>query len=181
MLARRSLTLGGIAALGMAVAGCATRTPPRLEADGSYCRRLGRRPHQKVACTPGSVPPASADADAKRFEPISGALGLYVLRHRWLDAHRVVELQVDGRPVAATVPASLVRITAPPGRHVLAVEWDGQRTELSIEGAPEEVLAIELVGSSWFWGDRFVWQPSTVQDLRRRVVGTRLVADVSLR
>ena len=181
MLARRSLTLGGLAALGMTAAGCATRTPARLEADGSYCRRLGRRPRQKVACTPGSVPPASADADAKRFEAIPGALGLYVLRHRWLDAHRVVELQVDGRPVAATVPASLVRVALAPGRHSLAVEWDGQRTELSIEGAPGDVHAIELVGSSWFWGDRFVWQPSTVDDLRRRAAGTRLVADVSLR
>jgi hypothetical protein len=68
-----------------------------------------------------------------------------------------------------------------PGRHSLAVEWDGQRTELSIEGAPGDVHAIELVGSSWFWGDRFVWQPSTVDDLRRRAAGTRLVADVSLR
>lgn len=180
MLMRRSLTLGGIAALGMTMTGCATRLPARLEADGTYCHRLGRRPHQKVACTPGPVPPDSTDADAKRFEGDPRALTLYVLRHRWLDAHRAVEVQVDGRTVAVTVPAALLRLTVSPGRHALAVEWDGQRAEAIVEGSIGEVRTVELVGSSWFWGDRFAWQHSTVDDLRRRAAGARLVADVNL-
>lgn len=180
MHSRRSLTVGGLAALGLTAAGCATRTTAPLEADGSYCRRLGRRPRQKVVCMPGPVPTAAADAAARRLDPVPEALSLYVLRHRWLDAYRVVDLLVDGRSVAATVPASLVRIAVPPGRHVLAVEWDGQRAELGVDGSIEDVCAIELVGSSWFWGDGFAWQPSTVDELRRRATGARLVADVSL-
>lgn len=163
------------------MAGCATRMPVGLEANGAYCQRLGRRPRQKVACTPGPVPPDSTDADAKRFDGAPRALTLYVLRHRWLDAHRAIEVRVNGRAVAATVPASLLRLIVPPGRHALAVEWDGRRAEVFVEGSIGEVRTIELVGSSWFWGDRFVWQPSTVDDLRRRAAGTRLVADVSLR
>lgn len=181
-LLRRRTLLIGLAAAGLAsLGGCMTKPPRPTNADGTYCYRIGKRPKQKLTCTPEAVPSAAVEADAKRFEAAPGALTLYVLRRRWGDASVVVPITVDGVVRASTIPESLVRLRLKPGVHKLTAEWEGRSTGIEVAGQAGEVRMVELSGSGWAWGNSFDWALARLGDVKTRAAGSKLVADIDLR
>lgn len=181
MPTRRMLVLGLGSSTLLPLTGCTTLGPAPFTGDGSYCYRAGQRPKSRRTCMPVPVPTRVVDAEAKQLMPDPTALTVYILRRRWSDTRHVVDVTVDGGPATATIPESLVRLKLAPGRHHLAITSEGKRAETRVDGALGDVRAVELVGTAWFWDHRFAWQHETVDALRSRVGGSRLVADVDLR
>lgn len=180
-LPQRRRLLIGLAAVGLVpLAGCMTKPMRPVNADGTYCHRIGKSYRPKLTCTPEPIPPASVDAEAKRFESPSGILTVYVLRRSWADASVVVPVTVDRAAGAATIPDSLVRLRLAPGRHILSAKWDGRSAEIDVDGRGGEVRVVELKGSGWAWGDTFSWRAVRLEDVRERANATKLVADVRL-
>jgi hypothetical protein len=65
---RRTLLIG-LAAVGLVpLSGCMTKPLRPVNADGTYCYRIGKSYRPKLTCTPTAVPTDAAEADAKRFE-----------------------------------------------------------------------------------------------------------------
>lgn len=155
MVARRILTIGMGAAILLALAGCTSLGPTPVRKDGRYCYPTGSRTRSRRTCTSGMVPSAAVEEDARRLIADSEALTVLVSRLSLGDTHRVIEVMADDRAVAATVPASLIRLRMDPGLHTLAVTWDSQRSEALVEGSTGEVRAMELVGTTGIWGHRF--------------------------
>ncbi|CAD5366634.1 conserved hypothetical protein [Rubrivivax sp. A210] len=175
---RRTLLLGLTAVGLMPLAGCMTKPIHPVNADGTYCHRIGRSYRPTLTCTPQAVPAASVEAEAKRFEGTAGALTVYVLRRNWGDALVAVPITVDGTTGAATIPDSLVRLRLAPGNHRLAAKWDGRDADINVDGQAGEVRVVELKGSGWAWGNTFSWQVVRLEDVRERAQATKLVADV---
>lgn len=178
---RRMLTVGGGAAALLALAGCTSLGPTPVRKDGSYCYPSGRRTRSRQTCTPGAVPSAAAEAEARQLLADPGALTVYVLRLSLGDTHRVIEVMADDRAVAATVPASLVRLKLGPGFHTLSAAWNDQVSNAIVDGSTGGLRAMELIGTTGIWGHRILWQARSVETLRERLTMARLVADVDLR
>ncbi|MEQ1803846.1 MAG: hypothetical protein ABL900_00565 [Burkholderiaceae bacterium] len=181
MTNRRTITLGVLGAALVTLPGCMSKPLRPVNADGTYCYSIGRRPRNKLSCTPEPVPPLSVEADAKRFEPIADALTLYVVRRRWRDTIKPTIVSIDERTRVTTIPESIVRIRLKPGEHRLAVEWDGRSVERVVSGAAGEVRFVELVGRFWTWGGEFRWEEGLPQELRPRAAASKLIADIDLR
>ncbi len=172
-------------ALGAAVllAGCAH---PRLlapELDGTYCYRYkgGTPPFNSAryrTCTTSPVPPAVADAEAKRFEPAPGLATVYVVRRGWADGSHRIPVTVDGGPETETVPRSLVRIQLQPGAHALAFEWHGTRFTQPLQLSAGEVRFVALQADGWLGGARYSWAPLEPAHAKELASLTRLVADL---
>lgn len=180
-LPQRRTLLVGLAAVGLLpLAGCMTKPIRPVNADGTYCHRIGRSYRPKLTCTPEAIPTAAVEAEAKRFEGMAGALTVFVLRRSWGDASVVVPVTVDGAAGAATIPESLVRMRLAPGKHSLSAKWDGLSADIAIDGQAGEVRVVELKGSGWAWGNTFSWKEVRLDDGRERAMATKLVADVRL-
>lgn len=178
---RRTLLIG-LATTGLVpLSGCMTRPPRPVNADGTYCHSVGKRPRPTLTCTPEAVPSAAVEAEAKRFEAVPGALTVYVLRRRWGDASVVVPITVDGVVRASTIPESLVRLRLKPGVHRLQATWEGRSTGIDVAGQAGEVRVVELNGSGWAWGASFDWQLAGLDDTKSRAAMSKLVADIDLR
>lgn len=181
MSGRRTL-LVGLAVVGLApLAGCMTKPLRAVNADGTYCHRVGKSYRPKLTCTPVAVPTDAVEADAKRFEADPTSLTVYVLRNRWGDASVVVPVTVDGATSAATIPVSLVRLHLKPGAHRMSAQWEGRNVDIAVEGRAGDLRVIELVGSSWAWGTSFTWQTAQAESVRTRARASKLVADMDLR
>lgn len=157
-------------------------TPPArpVEADGTYCYRIGKTYRQKLTCTAVPVPSEAVEASAKRFEPSPGTAALYVVRSRWSDTTNRVPVSVDDRTPVMTIPASLVRIRLQPGNHQIALDWEGQRQAKSFTVAAGEVLFVEIDGSVWAWGARYGWAEPDAAGARQRASKSKLIADFDL-
>lgn len=180
-LPQRRTLLIGLAAVGLVtLAGCMTKPMSPVNADGTYCHRIGKSYRLKLTCTPEPIPTAAVEAEAKRFEGTAGALTLFVLRRSWGDASVMVPVTVDGVAGAATIPDSLVRLRLAPGKHTLSAKWEGHGVDIDVDGQAGEVRVVELKGSGWTWGHTFRWQASRLDDVRERALPAKLVADVRL-
>lgn len=80
------------------VSGCMTPPARPVEADGTYCHRIGKSYRQKLTWTTTQVPSEAVEAGAKRFEPSRGAAMLYIVRRRWGDTANRVPVSVDDQP-----------------------------------------------------------------------------------
>ena len=149
----------------------------RLTEQGIACFEAGKTYRRLRTCTPGPVPTADTELDAKRFEPSDGKFTLYVVRQRWADAANLVSLKVD-RSEVATVPRSVVRMRLQPGSHEMVATWPEGRTAIEINGAAGQVAFVELVGSIWFWGSQYRLERGDPESSRTRASRLRLVADV---
>ncbi len=49
-------------------AACMTKPLRPVNADGTYCHRIGQSYRPKLSCTPAAVPTDAVEAEAKRFE-----------------------------------------------------------------------------------------------------------------
>lgn len=180
MPTRRTLLIGLATAGLVPLSGCMTKPPRPLNADGTYCHSIGKRPRNKLTCTPEAVPSDGVEAEAKQFAAAPGALTVYVLRRRWGDASVVVPITVDGVVRASTIPESLVRLRLKPGAHRLLAEWEGRSTGIDVAGQAGEVRMVELNGSGWAWGNTFDWQLARLDDVKARAAASKLVADIDL-
>ncbi len=178
---RRTLLLG-LAVVGLApLAGCMTKPLRAVNADGTYCYRIGKSYRPTLTCTPTAVPTDAVEAEAKRFEADPAALTVYVLRSRWGDASVVVPVTVDGAASATTIPVSLVRLRLKPGAHRVSALWEGRSNDVSVEGRAGDLRVVELVGSGWAWGTSFSWQMAQAESVKARAQASKLVADLDLR
>lgn len=177
---RRTLLIGLATAGLVPLSGCMTKPPLPINADGTYCHSMGKRPRNKLTCTPAAIPSAGVEAEAKQFAAAPGALTVYVLRRRWGDASVVVPISVDGVVRASTIPESLVRLRLKPGTHRLLAEWEGRSTGVEVTGRAGEVRMVELNGSGWAWGNSFDWQLTQLDDVKARAAASKLVADIDL-
>lgn len=159
------------------LAACASKPIRPLNADGTWCHRVGKAPRYKRTCTSAPVPPPTVEADAKRFAASADKFTVYVVRKRWADAANVVKLTVDGGAQAETVPESFVRLRLPPGEHVLRANWSDGEAQTMVRGAAGEIRVVELAGSAWAWGSTYGFEPGD-EASRHRVLLARMVADI---
>jgi hypothetical protein len=165
----------------LALAGCMTQPARPLNADGTYCFKIGKSYRPTVTCTTEAAPPAAVEAEAKRFEPLADALTIYIVRKRWGDTGNQVVVNADGRARVTTIPESLTRLRVPAGPHRLVLEWEGKAVEFDVQGAVGEVRYVELVGSVWSWGSRYQWEAGSAAQSPSRAMVCKLIADVDLR
>lgn len=158
------------------LAGCASLPPPSPEPDGRLCHRAGKPSWHQVTCTSAAVPAAVDGLAALPADP--QALTVYVLRGGWGDSRGRLQLSVAGRPVAESVPRSYVRLRLPPGRHQLASQWEGGRSDIELGGSAGEVRFVALEPPAWSWQRPFSWAALTAEAARERVASARLAADV---
>ena len=143
------VSAGMVAAL---LSGCTTPPTRPVEADGTYCHRIGKSYRQKLTCTAAQAPSEATETSAKRFERSPGAAMLYIVRRRWDDTSNRVPVSVDDRQPVLTIPISPVRVRLQPGNHQVAIEWEGRRHIRSFAVAAGEVMFVEVDGSVWAWG-----------------------------
>jgi hypothetical protein len=136
---------------------------------------------RRKTCTPQAVPDIAVDAQAKVFQADANALTVYVVRKRWADAVNRVELAVDGRRVASTVPNAFVRFKLAPGSHRIAALWQGESIEQEIAGVDGQLVVVEWVASHWAWASHYKLEVGALESSRLRVQSSRLVADRDLR
>jgi hypothetical protein len=172
-----SLTTCLLGSCVIALAGCADKPRRPVNVDGSYCVKA----YRKSTCTPAPVPSAAVEAQAKRFEGRPDALTVYVVRKRWGDAVNRVSLSIDNRMSMTTIPESLVRITAAPGTHQLAVQWAGNTLTTTVSGAAGEVRFVQLIGFLGPFKEEYRWSDVNEADARNRASASKLIADVDLR
>lgn len=178
---RRTVALGLLGAALVPLSGCMSKPLQPVNADGTYCYSIGRRPRNKLTCTPEPVPQLSVEADVKRFEASADALTLYVVRKRWGDTRDPAIVSLDGRTRVTTIPESLIRVRLKPGEYRLSVEWDGRSTQHVVSGAAGEVRFVELVGWFWSWGGEYHWEAGSPEGSRSRAMSSKLIADLDMR
>ena len=181
MKSRRAFGMGLVGVGLLPLAGCMTKPPQPVRADGTYCHRIGKWYNQTLTCTTEPVPPLDIEAQAKHFEPSAGALTVFVLRKRWGDARNLVVTSIDGRRRVTTIPESLIRVRLKPGEHRLALEWEGSTSEFVVTGAAGEVRFVELVGSVWSWGSSYRWENGAPESSRDRAIASKLIVDIDMR
>lgn len=177
---RRVIVLGLLGLSAAALPGCMTKPLQPVRADGTYCYAYGRAYRQQFTCTIGPVPPASVEADAKRFQADPAALTIYVVRRRWLDSNDAVPLTVDGHEPITTVPLSLVRLRLRPGTHQLSVAWDSRFAGLRVEGSAGDVRFVELTGTQWAWRTDYWLEHVAADDGQVQAIRSKLVADLAV-
>lgn len=181
MTPRRTLMLAmGAIVLGP-VAGCVSKPLRPVNADGTYCHRVGKSYRPTLTCTQTPVPTDATEAEAKRFDADPNALTVYVLRSRWGDASVVVPVSVNGTDAASTIPDSLVRLRLASGSHRVSANWEGRNVALAVTGRAGDLRVIELVGSGWAWGNSFRWEAAQAEAIKSRARTSKLVADLDLR
>ena len=148
--------------------------PRRVNDQGQFCYRPGKS--RKLTCTPGPVPPEWVEAEVKRFEPDASRLTVFVVRRRWADVSGRIDFRVEGHAPVTTVPESLVRLRLAPGRHQLALSWNGADVTTTLEGRAGDVRFVEIVGSAWAWGGSYTWTADDEAGARKRALASRLIA-----
>lgn len=173
------LTLGSMILLGGLLAGCATPPAPDLTAEAPYCHKSNKG--RTTTCTATPAPSLNADAQAKQFAPDPTALTVYVVRRNWGDGRKLVTVLADGTAAAETLPNTMVRYKLKPGTHTIALEFEGQRPAVTVEGKAGEVRFVRLDGMVWAWKSTFTWATDGQEEIRERALKARLVADSMVR
>jgi hypothetical protein len=132
---------------------------------------------RRKVCTPEPVPSARVEAEAKRFEPSSGSLTIFIVRSAHLDAARVLNVTINEATSIGTLPHSLIRARVQPGEHLLGFEWNNRIHRIPVRGVAGEVRFIELAGSSWPFERSYHWSDADPAGAKLRAAGTRLIAD----
>lgn len=176
---RRFAALVFFGAMAALLSGCATPPARPVEADGTYCFRIGKSYRPKLTCTALPVPSDVIEADAKRFESTPDAGTLYIVRRRWSDKANRVPVFVDDQPAVLTIPDSMVRVRLRPGNHQVVIEWEAKRYVKSVNARAGEVLFVEVDGSVWSWGSTYMWAEPDADGARKRAFRSKLVADVN--
>lgn len=174
---RRRASLIALGSGTLLLVACVSKPILPLNADGSWCHRVGKAPRYKRTCTNAPVPTPAVEAEAKRFATSADRFTVYVVRKRWADAANVVRLTIDRSAETETVPESFLRLRLPPGEHVLRATWAGGEAQTMVSGAAGEIRFLELVGSVWAWGSTYAFEPGD-ETSRDRVLRLRMVADV---
>jgi hypothetical protein len=175
---RRALVLALLTAGSGALAGCMSKPIRAVNADGTWCYRVGNSLRYRRTCTSVVVPAAEVEAQAKSFEAQADVLTVYVVRRRWGDAANLLRLVIDRELSGEIVPESFVRVRLRPGSHELRAEGADGRASLQIDGAAGQVRFIELVGSVWPWGSSYAFREGEVAETRKRILQVRMVADL---
>lgn len=179
---RRRLICGCLGVLPLALVGCTSAPARRTVDDPRYCYRRGRRYRASAPCTPGPIPSAVVEQQAKQFEAFKNCLTVYFVRQRFLDAENVVGLTLDSRLTVQTIPESFVRLRLPEGRHRVVANWTDAdpRAQASLEfgGLAGSLIFVEIVGSTWIWGSNYKLEMGDTWQSRGRVQRSRLVADL---
>ncbi len=175
----RTAVLGVAMSMAFLLGGCAHRWEQPLRADGSYCFVIGKAHHS--TCTVQPVPTAEVDAAAKRFQPDSEALVVYVVRNRWADAGNLVPVSVDAASALMTVPDSMFRVRLAPGQHRLTLSWHGQSSTQTVEGRAGDVRFVQVVGHVWSWSNRYAWDADDADGAQTLALNSRLIADTDMR
>lgn len=178
ILTRRRAMLLAASGSALLTAGCMTKPLRPANADGTYCFSIGKSYGPTLTCTPAPIPSEKIEADAKRFEPASDKLTVYLIRKRWADTKNVVKVSSDGASAVDTVPESFARWRMPAGSHRLTVTWPEGSASLDLAGAAGEVVFVEVIGSLWVWGSNYRLERGSAAESRRRAMPLRLVADV---
>lgn len=179
MSRRRSLIFLATLATALPLSACAGNALRPANDDGTYCFRVNNKSRHPT-CTMEAIPAAAIENQAKMFRPDAGALTLYVVRKRWSDAINVVSVTVDSQRAASTVPNSFVRVTLAPGTHRVSATWDGEVLEQSVAGHRGDIAVVELVGSVMAGRSRYRLERSDLPSSRKRILESRLVADLKL-
>jgi len=181
-LPQRRTLLIGLAAVGLVpLSGCMTKPLRPVNADGTYCYRIGKSYRPKFTCTATASPTDAVEADAKRFEAGPASLSVYGLRRRRADASMVVPVKVDGADGMANIPDSLARLRLKPGAHCLSAQRAGRTVDISVQGRAGDLRVVELIGSGWTWGTSFSWEAAQTDEVKSRAQASKLVADLDLR
>lgn len=175
MKSRRQVTQALITLPAMLLTGCATQDVPQADDTETYCVKTGLK--KRRICTPERIPPASVEAEAKRFEPTPNAFTLFVVRSAWIDRAVPLKFAVDETKQVGTLPRTLVRLRMSPGRHKLSFEWDGRTRSVEVEGRSGEVKFVEIAGASTLWAESYFWSDADPAGARERARKSRLVAD----
>ena len=102
--------------------------------------------------------------------------GEVVVRNRWADVSDPIDFRVEGHAPVTTVPESLVWLRLEPGRHQLALSWNGADVDTTVEGGAGDVRFVEIVGSAWAWGRSYTWMADDEAGARKRALASRLIA-----
>lgn len=176
-----SVTLLGAGALAILSAGCMTEPISHLQADGTYCYRVGRSHRPTLTCTTTAVPSDAMEVDAKRFLPSPGAVTLYLVRRRWADDVNRVPVTIDGRTAVQTIPRSVIRVRTPPGDVEVSFELDGRTERKRVSAESGELVFLEIEGSVWEWGATYRWDDSDAVGAKQRATKSKLIADLDFR
>lgn len=156
--------------------GCAA-APGAAEKDArTYC--ISRTRSRRAVCAADALPPIEVEREAKLFQPTSDAFTLYVVRGRYLDAIKPVDVKINGNIDVRTLPRSMVRLRLPPGNHTLSLTWDGTERRHELEGALGEVRMVELAGAALPWERSYYWSEANPAATREMARATRLIADL---
>lgn len=161
------------------LAGCAS-APREVEADGTYCFRLGKPNRLWRTCTTAPIPSVTTEAEAKRFEARPEVATLYIVRRRWADSAYQVPIDIDGVRRVDTIPASFVRVRLTPGTHTLSLNWKGQTDTATVTAGPGELAFLEIEGAAWIGATTYRWQAGDDTGARERAARSRLIADLDL-
>jgi hypothetical protein len=91
-----------------------------------------------------------------------------------------VPVTVDAQAPLVTIPDSVIRLRLTPGEHQLVTEWQGARGVKTVTGRAGDVVFVELAGSVWAWGSTYQWADIDTTSARKKVMSSKLIADVDL-
>lgn len=176
MSTRRTLVFGLFTGSTLGMVGCAA-TPGTADSDvRTYC--INRTRSRRAVCAADALPPIEVEREAKLFQPVADAFTLYVVRGRYLDAIKPVDVLVNGSTSVRTLPRSMVRMRLPAGKHSLSVTWDGTARRHEVLGRLGEVRLVELAGADLPWERSYYWSEANPAATREMALATRLIADL---
>lgn len=161
------------------LAGCAS-APRVVEADGTYCFRIGKPNRLWRTCTTAPIPSITAEAEAKRFETRPEVATLYIIRRRWADNAYQMPIEIDGVRRVDTIPASFVRVRLKPGSHILSLSWKGRTDATTLTARAGEVHFLEIDGETWIGATSYRWSTGDEAGARQRAARSTFIADVDL-
>ena len=162
------------------LSGCASVKAPQDSSVEGYCSSIMGPIRPTKTCADVEPPSAQVEADAKQFATRPGTATVYVVRRNWSDTAYRVPVRVDAGARFITLPYSFARVTLPPGRHQLALEWRKSSQVLDLDVRAGEVRFVEIEGAAWSWGPTYQWSTSDQAGARKRALVSKLIADLKI-
>jgi len=182
-LLKASGCLGTVGVLGVSglLAGCASAPPRKLNASGQACFAI-RRP-RRLICSDALAPSVATEQNIRELGGIADALTVYLVRRSIGDTGGAVPMTIDGRRDLTVPPFSMARLRLAPGAHRIAMTWRGEESALGLQGQAGDVRFVELRRSNgfWSWHARYEWRTVEPEQLARRSLDSRVIADLDLR